>query len=245
MSALAPVAKENVIEQVLIGGDLAKLSPQERLMYYKNVCQSLGLNPLTRPFDYITLNGKLTLYARKDAAEQLRQLHGISIEKPEIRFEDDWIIVTVAASNIQGRTDADVGVVSKKDMRGDFGNALMKAVTKAKRRVTLSICGLGMLDETEIETIPQEAPVPQIVEQGGDLVEVEAAHPYYQAWVDNGVVQHVKHGVQLNEKYLHLSLEKMPLDDFIRAGVVYRSWRDTGLSTADAATKTLAGEVAA
>ena len=30
----------------------------------------------------------------------------------------------------------------------------MKAETKAKRRATLSICGLGMLDETEIETIP-------------------------------------------------------------------------------------------
>ena len=31
----------------------------------------------------------------------------------------------------------------------------MKAETKAKRRVTLSICGLGMLDETEVETVPQ------------------------------------------------------------------------------------------
>jgi hypothetical protein len=29
----------------------------------------------------------------------------------------------------------------------------MKCETKAKRRVTLSICGLGMLDETELETI--------------------------------------------------------------------------------------------
>jgi len=28
------------------------------------------------------------------------------------------------------------------------------SITKAKRRVTLSICGLGMLDETEVETIP-------------------------------------------------------------------------------------------
>ena len=26
----------------------------------------------------------------------------------------------------------------------------MKTITKAKRRVTLSICGLGMLDETEV-----------------------------------------------------------------------------------------------
>ena len=40
-------------------------------------------------------------------------------------------------------------------MTGDtLANALMKASTKAKRRATLSICGLGVLDESEIETIP-------------------------------------------------------------------------------------------
>ena len=31
---------------------------------------------------------------------------------------------------------------------------MMKAETKAKRRATLSICGLGLLDETEVSTIP-------------------------------------------------------------------------------------------
>lgn len=148
------------LEQVLIGGDLAKLSPEQRVSYYQAVCGSVGLNPLTRPLEYITLNGKLTLYARKDATDQLRKLNSVSIEKPDITFEDDWIIVTVAAHDGNGRTDSDVGVVSRKDMRGDFGNALMKAVTKAKRRVTLSICGLGMLDETEVETIPDARPVP-------------------------------------------------------------------------------------
>ena len=30
----------------------------------------------------------------------------------------------------------------------------MKAITKAKRRTILSACGLGMLDETEADTIP-------------------------------------------------------------------------------------------
>ena len=39
----------------------------------------------------------------------------------------------------------------------DPANVLMKAETKAKRRATLSILGLGMLDETEIETIPAAA----------------------------------------------------------------------------------------
>ncbi|MFM1889700.1 MAG: hypothetical protein RLZZ565_457, partial [Planctomycetota bacterium] len=60
------------IEQVLISGDLSRLTAEQRNIYYKSVCDSLGLNPLTRPFDYITLNGKLTLYARKDCTDQLR-----------------------------------------------------------------------------------------------------------------------------------------------------------------------------
>jgi len=40
-------------------------------------------------------------------------------------------------------------------LKGDaLASALMKAETKAKRRVTLSIAGLGWLDETELATIP-------------------------------------------------------------------------------------------
>lgn len=40
-------------------------------------------------------------------------------------------------------------------LTGDaLANAIMKAETKAKRRVTLSICGLGMTDESEIGSIP-------------------------------------------------------------------------------------------
>jgi hypothetical protein len=155
----------DVIEMALVQGDLSKLTPEQRVEYYRRTCDSLGLNPLTRPFDYLNLNGKLTLYARKDCTDQLRRVHGISVTEPQIRFEDDYIIVTVTAKTADGRSDADVGAVSRKDMRGDFGNALMKAVTKSKRRVTLSICGLGMLDETEVETIPDARPVP-----------VEAAH---------------------------------------------------------------------
>jgi hypothetical protein len=51
-----------------------------------------------------------------------------------------------------------------KGLQGDaLANALMKAETKSKRRVTLSICGLGMLDETEMETIPSAVQV-QVVD---------------------------------------------------------------------------------
>jgi hypothetical protein len=62
-------------------------------------------------------------------------------------------------------------------MQGNFGNALMKAVTKAKRRVTLSICGLGMLDETEVETIPDVEYVEAEIEEptNGDTMPLEDA----------------------------------------------------------------------
>lgn len=169
---LATTIDSQAIEQVVIGGDLSKLSSEQRVSYYKSVCTSLGLNPLTKPFDYITLNGKLTLYARKDAAEQLRKINNISIEKPDISFQDEWIIVTVSAYDGTGRRDSDVGVVNKNDMSKNFGNALMKAITKAKRRVTLSISGLGMLDETEIDSIPNVKVVPI-----DDLEIIEAPKP--------------------------------------------------------------------
>lgn len=161
---LATQSVAGKIEQAVILGDLSVLKPEERVQHYLGVCKSLGLNPLTRPFDYITLNGRLTLYAKKDATDQLRDQKEISIGEPEITYQDDWIIVKVGAHDKSGREDWDVGVVSRKDMRGDFGNAIMKAVTKAKRRVTLSICGLGMLDETEIETIPDAKPYVEVVE---------------------------------------------------------------------------------
>ena len=143
------------IESVLMQGDLSKLSANERVEYYRAVCQSVGLNPLTRPFDYITLNGKLTLYAKKDATDQLRANNQVSITKLEKETVNDIYLVTAYASGKNGRSDASTGAVNIAGLKGDaLANAIMKAETKAKRRVTLSICGMGLLDETEIETIP-------------------------------------------------------------------------------------------
>jgi len=143
------------LESVLISGDLSKLSPADRMGYYQAVCNSLGLNPLTKPFDYITLNGRLQLYALKACTDQLREKHSISIVITNKEMVDDIYVVTAMATMPDGRTDTDDGAVSVSGLRGEaHANALMKTVTKAKRRVTLSISGLGMLDESEAETIP-------------------------------------------------------------------------------------------
>ena len=145
----------DAIEAVVIGGDLGKLTPEQRVSYYQRVCQSLDLNPLTKPFEYIVLNSKLTLYARRDAADQLRKRDGVSVAITDRRTEDGVYIVTAQARLPDGRTDESTGAVFVDGLKGEArANALMKAETKAKRRVTLSIVGLGWLDETEVETIP-------------------------------------------------------------------------------------------
>jgi hypothetical protein len=140
----------------MIGGDLADLNAAQRAEYYGAVCRSLGLNPLTKPFEYLNLNGKLRLYALRDCADQLRRLHGISIYIANRERMSDIYVVTARAKDHQGREDESTGAVTVGNLKGDaLANALMKAETKAKRRVTLSIAGLGWLDETELDTIPR------------------------------------------------------------------------------------------
>jgi hypothetical protein len=172
-SPMVPYAAAELLERVVIGGDLSKLAPAERLQYYREVCHSLGLNPLTRPLEYLHLSGKLTLYARRDATDQLRKLHQISVERLEREIVEGVYVVTAYVKDDKGRTDSDLGAVPIEGLKDEArANAILKAVTKAKRRATLSICGLGMLDETELETLPADA-----VQSAATRPESEKARP--------------------------------------------------------------------
>lgn len=169
-----PQHNVSIIEQVVIQGDLSKLSPIERVTYYKKVCESMNLNPLTKPFDYILLNGKLTLYATKNCTEQLRKLNGVSIEGLDDKVVDDLYIVKAKARDKSGRLDESTGAVNIGNLKGEAkANAIMKAETKAKRRVTLSISGLGWCDETEVDSIAGAQKVPVNLETGEISVQCE------------------------------------------------------------------------
>jgi hypothetical protein len=153
-----PVAPEltpyEVIERVIASGDLTKMDPPSRVAFYWRTCESLGLNPLTRPFEYIVLDGKMTLYARKDCTDQLRALNRVSITGLRQEINDALGLLTVFAHGrtTDGREEESSGVVSIKGFQGQaLGNLFMKAETKAKRRLTLSLVGLGFLDESEVE----------------------------------------------------------------------------------------------
>jgi hypothetical protein len=165
MNAIATIPTQQIesaaIESVLAYGDLTKLSSSQRTAYYARVCESLGLNPLTRPFEFINLSGKLVFYARRDCTDQLRKIHNVSIQVVSRERIDEVYVVTSRASFPNGRVDESTGAVAIGNLKGEaLANALMKAETKAKRRVTLSICGLSVLDETELDSLRDATPLP-------------------------------------------------------------------------------------
>ena len=155
------------ISKLILKGDLSGLSEKEKVEYYGALCKSLNLNPMLKPFDYITFvrDGKQfeMLYATKSCAEQLRKIHGISVIETTRTITDEYVVYDVKVQDSTGRTDTGTGVVSLVATRKDgtkykltgtaYADAIMKAETKAKRRATLSISGLGMLDETELDFV--------------------------------------------------------------------------------------------
>lgn len=144
-----------VVESLVLRGDLSGLNPQQRARHYVRVCESLGLNPDAQPFAYLRLNGKEILYATRGATDQLAAIHRITreiIDGPKVMDLAGTKVVMCAAkaTHPNGRTETSIATLPFADPT----NVLMKAETKAKRRVTMSILGLALLDEMELETIP-------------------------------------------------------------------------------------------
>jgi hypothetical protein len=154
---------DGLLEKVILQNDLAGLSATEKVQHVKNVCDSLGLNSLTKPIQLHKFQGKEVMYMSKDGTEQLRNLHNVSIVKLETEFlKNDLYLVKAYATRPGGRQDCSTSAQSITGLKGDaLCNALKKCETQSKRRVTLSICGLGMLDESELENLPKD---PQIVQ---------------------------------------------------------------------------------
>tara|TARA_Y100001938_G_scaffold97886_1_gene134050 strand:+ start:328 stop:1173 length:846 start_codon:yes stop_codon:yes gene_type:complete len=166
MTTTTEIIDPRAVETLMLDGDLGKLDAAQRIQFYAATCDRVGLDPVARPFDYLRLNGKVVLYANKSCAEQLRQLHNISLGEVRTEVVNDTFIATVTASTPDGRTDCDMGAVPVSGLSGErLANAMLKGITKAKRRVTLSLVGLGMMDETEVVTIPgAERIAPEVME---------------------------------------------------------------------------------
>lgn len=153
-----PLAPD-VLSSLILNGDLSKLTPHHKVEYYTQFCLRIGLDPATKPFELITLNGKQVMYATRQCAAQLNKRDGVSHTILSRETVNDCYLVIAKASTAD-RQEESMGAVSIIGLKGEaLCNAMMKAETKAKRRSTLDLCGLGMMDETEAESASSEAPL--------------------------------------------------------------------------------------
>ena len=152
------------IESFVVRGDWSGLAPLDRARAYAQVCAQHGLNPMSQPFAFLRLNGKEVLYATRGATDQLAALHNINreiVDGPKvIDIAGTKVAYCVArASMPNGRSETATATLPV----ADPVNLYMKLETKAKRRATIALLGLAMLDETELATMPADAqsPAPQ------------------------------------------------------------------------------------
>lgn len=163
----AMTLSSDVIASLVLNGDLGKLTPMQKVNYYNALCERVGLDPATQPFKLLKLNGKEVMYADKGATQQLSQRHQISHDVVSKERDEDIYTVTIKASLPGGRYTVEDGCVNVQGKKGDdLANAKMKAMTKAKRRAVLALLGLGMTDESELDTMPgaEIAPFVPVVE---------------------------------------------------------------------------------
>lgn len=166
-----------IVHATITSGDYSRLDDAQRGDVVLALCRATGLNPLTKPFDFLKLQGKLILYANRNAGDQLAAQHRITrkiVRGPEIVDVGGkkLVLCVCEASTPDGRTEHATATVDLADPCG-LANVFMKAETKAKRRAALAVTGLSILDETEArdasprvevanDNAPETKPAPEL-----------------------------------------------------------------------------------
>lgn len=132
------------------GGKCDALNDVQRVGYLNFLCAKACVDPTLRPFDLIPTKNGLRPYANKDCAALIRDGRGVSVTELKMQVVNNICIATASGRDRTGRVDTEIGACP---MGEEPHNNMMKAVTKAKRRLTLSLCRLGSLVE---ESHPSE-----------------------------------------------------------------------------------------
>ena len=149
---------QGIVSSLVLNGDMGRLTPAQKVDYYNYRCQQAGLDPAAKPFDLLKLNGREILYANAGATQQLTNNRALSHQITDRELVDGIYCVFCRVTGKDGRSTENMGAVPIESLKGEAkANAMLKATTKAIRRSVLAHCGLGLMDETEVETIPGAA----------------------------------------------------------------------------------------
>ena len=184
---------QSIIDSIVLRGDLSGLKEGQLTSYYNYRCQQVGLDSSAQPFNLLLLNGKKVLYANAGCTQQLASVHGLSTSIISKERFDGVYVVSVRVTGKDGRFTENQGAVPTEGLSGEkLCNAFMKATTKAIRRTVLGHCGLGMLDETELDTIPsnqyQKVDLPPVTPLPPIDTVIEAKEGALKLLLPNGAV---------------------------------------------------------
>lgn len=138
-------------------GSVTHLDKSTKSMLLVKLGNYLGLNQYVQPFRiYRDVNGDEFLYATKECCAELRHINGISVTDIQTSFEGELVYVKATGINNKGRLSTEIGSVNIAVLDGqDKANGVMWATTKAKRRLTLDLSGLGVLADVEVKDMTQ------------------------------------------------------------------------------------------
>lgn len=196
-------------------GDFSRFTPADCLRYLNAVCLAVGLNPLTLPIRIMEIDARKVMYATAECAAQLRSRDNVTIKVLDEKVEHGCYVVRVIAKLPNGREQENVGVLSvlepaqlvewqagrkswvKNPRAGQqfegqaWANAVMKCHTKAARRATLAICGLGLPDEPDDDLKGvKQAHVESVTETETSQDRAEALNSIVQTPVEAEVIPH-------------------------------------------------------
>ena len=169
------------LESLVLRGDISGLTAAQKVQHYLGMCRILGLDAATQPLAYLRLSGKEVLYVTRSATDRLAAMHGLNreiIDGPRVMdLAGTKLVYAVCRATLPGgRYETATATLPLSDP----ATVLMKAETKAKRRATLAILGLGLLDETEVDSIPgaqtvEPAPARPMIDLAVSLTAIEEA----------------------------------------------------------------------
>ena len=141
---------------ILARGNIASLSEEDRTRYILALCDALGLDPRFKPVDLIPgQGGALVPYLNRGATDSLARREGIqrvTVVSPKVVDIDGVKCVLSIARATDTRTLRYEERTATMILR-DHANAYMRCETKAIRRATIAVLGIGMLDESELDGI--------------------------------------------------------------------------------------------
>lgn len=165
----------------MTSGDLSRMTKQVKDQFITSLSGKIGIPPYPPPFMFaVDKRGKETLVPTKHLAQALRDKCGISTEityqGPLLmgngEVDNTIYVVKVKGTLPNGRSAEDMGTgafVGDSAVGRGKADEILKTVTKANNRVTYNLLGLGLLDETEVDSMRDRGLLPQVNNQPRQL----------------------------------------------------------------------------